>query len=106
VVAAGEVRAQNCGMTRNPLTLCAASGTKRASDLMALGLLGLAGCLPIDASDDGAEHEPVVGRLQFNDRVVDLTRSAFADKPGAVPRDAIGQVMADVDVRDRGGERE
>src|SRR5262245_20418388 len=90
-------------MTRNPLTLCS-SGTKRTGDLVALGLLGLAGCLPIETSDDGAQREtrePVVGRLQFNDRVVDLTRSAFADSPSAVPRDAIGEVMADVDMRDR-----
>jgi hypothetical protein len=41
-----------------------------------------------------------VGRLKFNDRVVDLTPAAFADGPNAVPKDAIGQIIADIDLRE------
>jgi hypothetical protein len=51
-------------------------------------------------SEESPGDEPVVGRLQFNDRVIDLTPSAFADHPGAVPRDAVGHIIADIDLRE------
>jgi hypothetical protein len=69
-----------------------------ASRLTALGLLGLAGCAPIESSEPTGD--PVVGRLKFNDRVVDLTPEAFADGPNAVPKNAIGQIIADIDLRE------
>ncbi len=78
---------------RNPI-----SHGPLASRLTALGLLGLACCAPIESSE--STGDPVVGRLKFNDRVVDLTPEAFADGPNAVPRDAIGQIMADIDLRE------
>ena len=84
-------------MARTPLTLMPAPGTKRAGGLVALGMLGLASCVPVDGPSNTDGAEPVVGRLQFNDRIIDLTPSAFADSPGAVPRDAVGEVMADID---------
>lgn len=73
-------------MPRHPLTFSA------------LGLLSLAGCAPIENGD--ASGEAVVGRLQFNDRTVDLTPSAFADGPNSVPRDAVGHIIADIDLRE------
>lgn len=41
---------------------------------------------------------PVVGKLQFQDRVVDLTLEAFSDDPNAagVPKNARANVMADI----------
>jgi hypothetical protein len=80
-------------MTRNTLTI-----GPFASRLTALGLLGLAGCAPIESGE--STGEPIVGRLKFNDRVVDLTPGAFADGPNAVPRDAIGRIIADIDLRE------
>jgi hypothetical protein len=46
---------------------------------------------------------PVVGKLQFQDRVVDLTLEAFSDDPNAagVPKDARANVMADIIVNKR-----
>jgi hypothetical protein len=72
--------------------------TPFASRLAALGLLGLAGCAPIESGEPTGD--PVIGRLKFNDRVVDLTPEAFADGPNAVPRNAIGQIIADIDLRE------
>jgi hypothetical protein len=80
-------------MTRNTLTI-----GPFASRLTALGLLGLAGCAPIESGE--STGEPVVGRLKFNDRVVDLTPASFADGPNAVPRDAVGHIIADIDLRE------
>jgi hypothetical protein len=72
--------------------------TRTTLTLPALGLLSLAGCAPIENGEPTGE--PVVGRLQFNDRIVDLTPDAFADGPNAVPRDAIGHIIADIDLRE------
>jgi hypothetical protein len=69
-----------------------------ASRLAALGLLSLAGCAPIESGE--TTGEPIVGRLQFNDRVIDLTPSAFADGPNSVPKDAVGHIIADIDLRE------
>jgi hypothetical protein len=80
-------------MTRTPLTM-----GPFASRLAALGFLGLAGCAPIESGE--STGEPVVGRLKFNDRVIDLTPAAFADGPNAVPRDAVGHIIADIDLRE------
>ncbi len=80
-------------MLRNPSSL-----GPFASRLTALGLLGLAGCAPIESSE--STGDPVVGRLKFNDRVVDLTPAAFADGPNSVPKNAIGQIIADIDLRE------
>lgn len=84
-------------MTRTTLTLPVVALGPIASRLVALGVLSLAGCAPIESGE--ATGEPIVGRLQFNDRVVDLTPSAFADGPNAVPKDAIGHIIADIDLR-------
>jgi hypothetical protein len=84
-------------MMRTTLTLPVVAFGPIASRLAALGLLSLAGCAPIESGE--STGEPVVGRLQFNDRIIDLTPSAFADGPNAVPRDAIGHIIADIDLR-------
>jgi hypothetical protein len=70
-----------------------------ASRLTAVGLLSIAGCAPIGG--DEPSGEPIVGRLQFNDRVVDLTSNSFADGPNAVPKNAVGHVLADIDLREQ-----
>lgn len=72
--------------------------TRATLTLPALGLLSLAGCAPIESGEPTGE--PVVGRLKFNDRIVDLTPSAFADGPNAIPRDAVGHIIADIDLRE------
>jgi hypothetical protein len=87
-------------MTRPPLAL-----GPIASRLTAVGMLSLAGCAPIGSSE--ATGEPVVGKLQFNDRVIELTPAAFADGPNAVPKNAIGHIIADIDLKEaRPGEDE
>lgn len=65
--------------------------------LAALALAG-AGCQPVLVTDSG---EPLVGRLQFHDRLVDLTVESFADGPQAVPRNSVAEVMADIDLSRR-----
>ena len=82
----------------------AAPGILRAGGFATLAMHSLASCVPVERSPDRDPSEPVVGRLQFNDRIVDLTPSAFADTPGAVPRDAVGEVMADIDRTKRTGD--
>jgi len=73
--------------------------TRTILTLPALGLLSLAGgCAPIENGEPTGE--PVVGRLQFNDRIIDLTPGAFAEGPNSVPRDAIGHIIADIDLRE------
>lgn len=68
----------------------------RALPQIALAALALAGasCQPALVTDSG---EPIVGRLQFQDRLVDLTVESFADGPQAVPRNSVAEVMADID---------
>jgi hypothetical protein len=74
----------------------------RSLTLPALALAA-AGCLPPDfeRAESGA---PVIGRLQFQDRLVNLTVESFADGPTAVPREAQATIMADVELEqtDRG----
>ena len=65
--------------------------------LAALALAG-AGCQPVLVTDSG---EPLVGRLQFQDRLVDLTVDSFADGPQAVPRNSVAEIMADIDPSSR-----
>lgn len=66
----------------------------------------LCACRPPAADIEPEPGEPpVVGKLQFQDRVVDLTLEAFSDDPNSdgVPNNARANVMADiiVDKRDR-----
>jgi hypothetical protein len=82
------------------------------------GLCLSAGCLDMRESSagtqpDGApETAPVIGRLQMQDRTIDLTVSSFADAPGAgpgqgvVPTRSYARVMADCQVRDRAQTRD
>ncbi len=80
-------------MTRTSLTL-----------VSALQLLG-AGCLPPDSGKTTAgDGEPVVGKLKFNDRVVNLTPEVFADETNGVPREATAKIMADIVVEPRRSE--
>src|SRR5262245_8961904 len=55
-----------------------------------------------------AERAPLVGRLQYADRVVELNVDAFADGPSgtAVDPSSVARVMADVGTEVRGTEAE
>jgi hypothetical protein len=77
----------------------------RALPKIAFAALALAGasCQPVLVSEDG---EPIVGRLQFQDRLVDLTVDSFADGPQAVPSGSFAEVMADIDLPEREHERD
>jgi hypothetical protein len=68
----------------------------RALPMIAFAALASAGsgCQPTLVSDHG---EPIVGRLQFSNRLVDLTVESFTDHPQAVPRSSFAEVMADID---------
>lgn len=72
--------------------------------LCAMNLFGA--CLPPDSgtSTEGA-GEPVVGKLKFNDRVVNLTPDVFADEKSGVPRNATAEIIADIDPRTQRTER-
>lgn len=64
---------------------------------MLMVLLGA--CREPAAADESESGEaPVVGKLQFQDRVVDLTLEAFSDDPNkaSVPKNARANVMADI----------
>jgi hypothetical protein len=68
-------------------------------------------CLPPDSApasrgdaSDMASGAPLVGRLQYQDRMVDLTVDAFADGPSgsAVDPSSYAKVIADIDSDVRG----
>jgi hypothetical protein len=76
------------------------------------GLYLSAGCLDMrDSSavtqpDGEPATAPVIGRLQMQDRMIDLTINSFADTAGGpnqaqVPTRSYARVMADCQVRDR-----
>jgi hypothetical protein len=71
----------------------------------ALVTLLLAACRgpEVDGEPEPGEA-PVVGKLQFQDHIVDLTLDAFSDDPNAdaVPTNARANVMADVILDQRG----
>jgi hypothetical protein len=48
---------------------------------------------------ESAPVAPIVGKLQMQDHVIDLTVNAFSDSPGAVPTGSFARVMADTNVR-------
>ena len=82
-------------MTRTSLTL-----------VSALNLFCGTGCLPADSgTSTSGDGEPVVGKLKFNDRVVNLTPEVFADETNGVPRNATANILADIDLKTRDGER-
>jgi hypothetical protein len=57
-----------------------------------------AGCLPRDAASDAsnpAEDRPVVGRLRYQDRTIDLSVDAFGEGPRAVDPGSYAHLMAD-----------
>jgi len=60
----------------------------------AVSLAG-ASCQP-QAGAPPESDEPVVGRLQLQDHILDLTVDSFADGPQAVPKNAQAQIMADI----------
>jgi hypothetical protein len=67
--------------------------------------LALASCQPpIQQTPEPASTAPLIGRLQYPDRVVDLNVDAFADGPNATAVDpsSVARVMADVDQGVRG----
>lgn len=65
-------------------------------------LLLVAACQgPAAPPEDADADRPIVGRLQFQDRIVDLTPSAFEGAPGAVPKSSVAVIMADVVVQKR-----
>jgi len=57
--------------------------------------------------DSDRDTAPLVGRLQLQDRIIDLTVNAFADTPdgtggpGVVPTRSYARVMADCQLRER-----
>jgi len=61
-----------------------------------------AGCRPPEDNygnaTDAPSSAPLVGRLQMQDRVVDLTVDAFGETPDAVPNRAYARVIADIDL--------
>ncbi|HKU41549.1 MAG TPA: hypothetical protein VJR89_25505 [Polyangiales bacterium] len=63
-----------------------------------LSLLLVAAACRGPAEEPAETDEPVVGRLQFQDRIVDLTMSAFSDAPDSVPKSSVAVIMADVEV--------
>lgn len=65
-----------------------------------LAVIAGAGCLPPEQAP-APRAAPLIGRIQFHDRVVDLDVNAFADSPGAVPPSSYARVIADVDTRQR-----
>ena len=61
-------------------------------------------CLPPEPAS-APRATPLIGRLQFHDRVIDLDANAFADSPGAVAPASYAHVIADVDTQ-RSGKRD
>ena len=66
-----------------------------------LAVIAGVGCLPPEQTP-APRAAPLIGRIQFQDRVVDLDINAFADSPGAVPPSSYARVIADVDTQHSG----
>jgi hypothetical protein len=79
----------------------------RASLTLVSALLCGGGCLPPDSGSGSSTAgtvdmgEPVVGKLKFKDRVVNLTPEVFADEQNGVPREATAKIIADIDLSKR-----
>jgi hypothetical protein len=63
-----------------------------------LAVVACVSCQPPEADTPtrAITAQPVVGRLQLHDRVLDLTVDSFGTGPNAVPSHAYAKVMADV----------
>lgn len=69
--------------------------------LATLAVIAGVSCLPPEPAPT-PRATPLIGRIQFQDRVVDLDVNAFADSPGAVPPSSYARVIADVDEQHSG----
>jgi hypothetical protein len=65
-----------------------------------LAVIAGVNCLPPDQASP-ARDAPLIGRLQFQDRMLDLDVNAFANDPQAVPRGSYARVIADIDTQRR-----
>ncbi|MET0385356.1 MAG: hypothetical protein ABW321_05325 [Polyangiales bacterium] len=70
-----------------------------------IGSVCITGCRPPEddvgpPATEAPDGAPVIGKLQLQERVIDLTIHAFSDAPDGVPETATAKVMADVDHAD------